>query len=222
MQRFGVAFGSDPKTFLNTADDENIQLVEDEPFGAWKIAAKATHVFSRWATIEYGAEFSRQAKDQETKGRFCEPQGVIVKGSLDSEPLAPGDEADVPVERCREELLGAPTGGHVLAGLADYGIVGEKGLGWRWSIGPRIEVRIPEDGRATVDSLQLRMPVAWEALSFPKDVTADIKGVIRIVPYVENARTQNSQNEYVRDWRFVINFEVLAQRTLFSSVAPEL
>lgn len=217
----GVAFGSDAKTYLDTTDSQNIALVENRRSDVWKIAARATHIFSRWATLEYGTELSREAKDSKKKGRFCEPQGVIVKGSMDTEPLMAGDQEDVPVERCREELLGAPTRGYVFASSAEYGIVGEEGLGWRWSTGPRLQLRFQGDDIA-VDSLQWRMPIAIEALSLPKDVSGDVKGVVRLVPYIENAAAKNSQNEDVRDWRFVVAFELLAQRTLFASVAPEL
>lgn len=218
----GVAFGSDLKTYFDNSDPENMKLVEDERHSAWKVSARATHVFSRWVTLEYGLEFAREVKDRKRKGRACDDQGVILEGERDVDPPAEGNDDDVDVDLCREEVLGAPTRGYVLTPMVEYGIVGEEGLGWRVSMGPKVGVRFPDDGDASIESLAWRVPIALEAISLPKAVSGDVKGLLRIVPYIENAAAKDELGRNVRDWRFAVNFELLAQRTLFSSVAPDL
>ena len=215
----GLAYGRETNTYVDVSNKDNALLREDQGADTWKVAALATHVFSRWATLEYSIQYSRDVTTSKEKGKYCSQRGTVVNGSPDAslstdESLT--DPPDLAVLYCREEQLGAPTVGRGVTAWVEHGIVDGDGASWRMSYGPSINFGF-KNGSTQVNSLAFRTPISIAVASLSPSVSSDYKGILRLVPSIEN-RSGKAE----REWRFVLSLELLAQRSLFSSIAPEL
>ncbi|MFO0617234.1 MAG: hypothetical protein U0414_31850 [Polyangiaceae bacterium] len=211
----GFVYGNDELTYLDNSTPSDVKLVKNEGHDQWRIGVLGTHVWNPWATLEYSVQFGREVSNSKKLGKWCTDEGTLI-----NKPPKEGgaDPPDSPVQSCREEALGKPDASYKLDIFAEYGLISEGASRWRLALGPHLSVAFPDGKSAKIDKISLQLPFAVDVIGLPNAVSGDFKGIVRVVPAIENAAGDGNE----RDWRFVLGIELLAQRTLFSTVANEL
>lgn len=213
----GAIAGEDGFKYYEAGETDTSLLVEkkDERRLGIRGGVLATIVPTRWATFEAGVLLEGKAAASPTALRFCSPQGNVERADqeYDAEDPATFDVAST----CKESVLGAPAESTSLELLAEYGLTGPQGIGWRVAAGPHVKLAGREFSSLRLDSVSVQVPLYVDLQALPKEYGA-YRGLLRLTPAIERYRDEDGE------WqgRFTLTLAVLAQRTLFGVVADAL
>ena len=212
----GATFGQDGfKYYDHPASDQTLLEKGDSRRWGIKAGVAASQVFSRWSTLEWGAFYERKASAASDSLHWCTPKGNVAHTGTTYDPLNPStfDAAAT----CNDTIVGAPSTSNSLALFAEYGLTGPKGEGWRIAFGPHFKVAKQPGQDVQVSSLSFGIPLYLDLQTLPKDYGA-YRAVVRLTPAIETYRDKDNGLQR----RFMLTLDLLAQRTLFASVADLL